>query len=178
MESLKKKIKYEYPYLPEGRTISYVLETDRYMSLAKEYAEKYRSNLIQPGAAVVVRDGEVIGIGSIGNNPAHKLGCVRVELNMPTGEGYELCDGCNPMFHSEASAVRDMQTKNENGTNADLYLWGHWWCCKDCWDSMISAGIRDVYLLDGSEILFNKKDPGNIIGHQFDKKNSTGILEQ
>jgi hypothetical protein len=33
---------------------------------------------------------------------------------------------------------------------------------------MITAGIRDVYLLEGSEILFDKNDPGNIIGRQFE----------
>jgi deoxycytidylate deaminase len=88
---------------------------------------------------------------------------------MPTGEGYDLCEGCNSKFHSEPSAIRDALSKNKDTEGADLYLWGHWWCCKDCWDSMISAGIKNVYLLDGSEKLFNKKSSENIIGHQFDK---------
>jgi deoxycytidylate deaminase len=48
-------------------------------------------------------------------------------------------------------------------------MWGHWWCCKPCWDNMIAAGIKNVYVIEGSEILFNKKDSSNIIGHQFDK---------
>jgi len=168
MENQPPKIKIEYPYLPEGRTILHVPESNEFMSIAKEYAKTYRSNLAQPGAAVVVRDGKVEGIGSIGNNPAHIEGCVRVKLDMPTGQGYDLCKGCSPEFHSEPSAVRDAISKEKETKDADLYLWGHWWCCKDCWDAMNSAGIKDVYLLENSEILFNKKDPNNIIGHQFD----------
>jgi deoxycytidylate deaminase len=160
METKDKK----YPYLPEGRTILYVPENNKYMTMAKEYAKKYRSNLAQPGGAVVVKDGEVIGIGSIGNNKAHTEGCVRVKLNMPTGQGYGLCEGCTPKFHSEPSAIRDAKEKGNDTTDADLYLWGHWWCCEPCWDAMISAGIKNVYLMEDSEIYFNKADPKNIIG--------------
>ena len=54
-----------------------------------------------------------------------------------------------------------------NTKGADLYLWGHWWCCESCWNVMISAGIRNVYLLENSEILFNKANADNIVGHQF-----------
>jgi len=169
MESELKKFKIEYPYLPEGKRILYVFEDNKYMVLAKEYAEKYRSNLEQSGAAVIVKNKKVIGIGALGNNPTHIEGCERIKHNMPTGEGYDLCQGCNPKFHSEASAIRDAEEKGENTLDADLYLWGHWWCCKDCWEIMIKTGIKNVYLLQNSEILFNKKASNNIIGRQFDK---------
>lgn len=166
MEIKNKIIK--YPYLPEEKKILYVSESNEYMLLAREYAEKYRSNLEQSGAAVIVNDKKVIGIGALGNNPTHIKGCERIKHNMPTGEGYDLCEGCSPKFHSEASAVRDAEEKGENILDTDLYLWGHWWCCKDCWEAMIKAGIKNVYLLENSEILFNKKDPNNIIGRQFE----------
>lgn len=168
MEEIKKMAeKIEYPYLPEGRTILYVPADNQYMIMAKEYAKKYRSNLKQPAAAIIVKNGEVIGIGSIGNNPAHIKGCIRVERNMPTGQGYDLCEGCAPRFHNEPSAIRDAQFNNKDTKEADLYLWGHWWCCKDCWDAMINAGIKNVYLLENSENLFNKSSSKNIVGHQF-----------
>lgn len=158
----------KYPYIPAGRVILYVPETDKYMAMAREYAKKYRSNLAQPGAAVVVKNGEVLGIGSIGNNPAHIAGCVRVKLNMPTGVGYDLCEGCTPKFHSEPSAVRDAKEKGNDTNGADLYLWGHWWCCEPCWNAMIDAGIKNVYLLQDSEMLFNRESPSNILGKQFE----------
>lgn len=166
MEIKNKIIK--YPYLPEEKKILYVSESNEYMLLAREYAEKYRSNLEQSGAAIVVKNKKVVGIGALGNNSTHIKGCERIKHNMPTGEGYDLCEGCSPKFHSEASAVRDAEEKGENILDTDLYLWGHWWCCKDCWEAMIKAGIKNVYLLENSEILFNKKDPNNIIGRQFE----------
>jgi deoxycytidylate deaminase len=89
-------------------------------------------------------------------------------MNMPTGQGYELCEGCDPKFHSEPSAIRDAQAKGKDTNGADLYMWGHWWCCEYCWNSIISAGIKNVYDLENSEILFNKSDPNNILGKQFE----------
>ena len=170
MESYTRKSKYECPYVPEGRVVLYVPDTNIFMIEAKEYALKYCTKIRQPCAAVIIQNENVVGVGSIGNNPKHSVGCERELFNMPTGVGYEICEGCDPKFHSEISAIRDALSKGNDIKNADLYLWGHWWCCKDCWQTMIKAGIKDVYLLENSEILFNKKDPNNIIGHQFDKK--------
>lgn len=33
---------------------------------------------------------------------------------------------------------------------------------------MIDGGIKDVYLIEGSERMFDKNDGENIIGRQFD----------
>ncbi len=54
-------------------------------------------------------------------------------------------------MHAEARAVKNAGVKAHGG---DLYLWGHWWCCKPCWDAMISAGIKNVYLYTESQKLF------------------------
>jgi len=160
--------KIDYPYLPEGRKILYIPESNQYMTIAKEFSKKYRSNLAQPSAVILVKNNDIIGMGSIGNNPFHIEGCIRVKLNMPTGQGYDLCEGCDSKFHSEPSAINDAKEKNNNTQGSDAYLWGHWWCCEPCWNAMIDAGIKDVYLLENSEILFNKNNPDNILGHQFD----------
>ncbi len=156
-----------YPYLPEDRTILYVPEDNVYMVLAKENAKKHRSNLTQSHCAVLVKNNKVIGLGAIGNNPVHIKGCLRVSLNVPTGTGYDLCEGCSPKFHSEQSAIRDAKAKGNDLKGADLYFWGHWWCCESCWNTMIQAGIRNVYILEHGETLFNKEHPHNIIGKQF-----------
>jgi deoxycytidylate deaminase len=99
----------------------------------------------------------------------HELhGCERIRQGIPTGQGYELCEGCHPKNHSEPSAIADAVSRDEDTRGADLYLWGHWWFCESCWDAMIAAGIRNVYLLEHSEVLFNKAHPGNSIGRQFE----------
>jgi 2'-deoxynucleoside 5'-phosphate N-hydrolase len=51
--------------------------------------------------------------------------------------------------------VRRAHEKGIDLNGADIYLYGHWWACQKCWDTMIAAGIRNVYLLKDSETLFN-----------------------
>jgi len=157
----------KYPYLPEGRTIEYVPETHANMRYAKEYAQANSLDKTMPGAAVVVLHDVIVGRGANGSAYHETNGCERVRLGCKSGQGYELCEGCSPKNHSEVSAIRDAHTFGVNTTGADLYLWGHWWCCEACWDGMIAAGIARVFLVEGSEVLFNKDAPGNIVGRQF-----------
>ncbi len=156
-----------YPYIPKGRTIDYVPADDPYMLAAKEFARERSLDKTMPNASVVVKDGQIIGRAANGSRYHDQNGCERIRLNIPTGQGYELCDGCSPKNHSESKAVADAKEHGHDTTGADLYLWGHWWCCEPCWGSMTAAGIAKVFLLEGSEKLFNKSDPGNIVGKQF-----------
>ncbi len=157
-----------YPYLPEGRTILYVTEDNEFMQTAKNFAKENSLDKSMPNASVIVKNNKIIGIGANGSDYHEKHGCYRKEHNMPTGVGYELCDGCSPNNHGEAKAIQDAISKGNDLTGADVYLWGHWWCCEPCWNTMISVGINNVYLLEKSEILFNKDEPSNIIRHQFE----------
>jgi deoxycytidylate deaminase len=156
--------KIEYPYLPEGREIKYVGRDDEFMREAYKVAKEYKGSLKQPNGAVLVKDGVIIGRGSIGMGYHFEHGCERIKHNMPTGVGYDLCSGCHSDNHGEAQAIKNAIDDGYDPKGADLYLWGHWWYCKDCWDKMIKAGIKDTYLLRNSEILFNKDHSGNIIG--------------
>lgn len=158
-----------YPYSAEGHTIKYVPFDNPYIQMAKKYATHNSKDDTMPNSSVLVKNGSVIGIGANGSD-YHKLhGCERIKQNIPTGQGYELCEGCHPKNHSESSAIADAQHKGNDVQGADLYLWGHWWCCEACWNNMIKHGVQQVYLLEGSEVLFNKNEPGNIVGHQFDE---------
>jgi deoxycytidylate deaminase len=168
MESKQKHPKYESPYIPEGRAVFYVPLSNKYMTQAREYAREHSLDKEMPNTSVIVKNDEVIGIGANGSTYHQTHECERVKRNIPTGEGYELCEGCHPKNHGEGRAIADAETKGNDMKGADLYMWGHWWCCKNCWEKMITSGIRNVYLLEGSEILFNKKDPENTIGHQFE----------
>ncbi|MBI4128258.1 MAG: hypothetical protein HY459_04290 [Parcubacteria group bacterium] len=162
---MKQPIK--YPYLPEGRSIEYVDAAHPFMVLAKEYARVQSLDGVVPTAAVIVQDGVVIGKGANGSDYHKTHQCQRVILGCKTGEGYELCEGCHPKNHSEPKAIQDANQKGYETKGADLYLWGHWWCCEPCWDVMIKAGIKNVFLLNESETLFNKEHPANIVGRQF-----------
>lgn len=148
------EIKYPEP-LPPGRTIRYVSVDNEYMRAAKEYALERSLDKAMPTGSVVVKDGEIIGEGANGSDYHEKHGCERKKRGIPTGQGYELCEGCHPQNHSERRAVFRALEQGYDTNGADLYLWGHWWCCSPCWKAMIEAGIRDVVLLDNSWVIFN-----------------------
>jgi len=156
-----------YPFIPEGRTIEYVPENNIFMKKARDFAKTNSLDKTMPGAAVVVKDSNVIGIGANGSIFHETNECVRVARRSESGKDYELCEGCHPKNHSEFSAIADADAKGHSTEGADLYLWGHWWCCEPCWKSIIQAKIKRVFLMKGSEILFNQKNPNNIIGTQF-----------
>jgi deoxycytidylate deaminase len=158
-----------YPYLPQGREIKYVSMDNPFMARAKEVARTISLDKTMPGAAIVVLNGEVVGVGANGSEYHKDHECERVKQGCKSGEGYELCEGCHPKNHSEPSAIMNALLEGYSTQGADLYLWGHWWCCKPCWNTMIEAGIKDVYLLEGSEMLFDKNHPDNIVGRQFEK---------
>jgi deoxycytidylate deaminase len=152
------------PYLPEGHTILYVSADNPFMQEARSYALEHSLDNVVKTGAVVSKDGLVIGRGANGSDYHKTHVCERVRLNIPTGQGYDLCEGCSPKNHAEPRAVTDAQNKGHDTNGADLYLWGHWWACESCWNAIIKGGIKNVYRLEGSQKLFNKSDPDNILG--------------
>lgn len=158
---------HSYPYLPEGRTIEYVPISDLFMNEAKKARDELSTELQHSTGAVVVLNGHIVG--KAGNQAGfknnklqslHREGyCMRRFFGIPSGKKYWLCPGCaSHKNHAEAGAVRDAQRNNgANISGADLYLYGHWWCCKPCWDSMIKAGINRVFLVEGADELFKRK---------------------
>ena len=159
--------KINYPYLPEGRTILYVPENNEFMLAAKEVARTQALDKSMPVGSLLVKGGVIIGRGGNGSDFHKTHVCERVKQGIPTGQGYELCEGCHPKNHSEARAIKDTLDRGNETSGADVYTWGHWWCCESCWNAMIAAGVLNVYLMEGSERLFNREHPENIVGKQF-----------
>lgn len=167
----------KYPYLPEGKGIIFAPGDNQFMLEAKEMARLHSTDYLQRTGAVVVKDGQIIGRGAnhsvLGKfesyNKLHQKGmCVRKFFNVKSGHGYWMCPGCvTNKNHAEASAVRDALKNGFDANGADLYLWGHWWACKPCWDAMIKGGIKNVYLLENAWELFRRESDKNILGRQF-----------
>jgi deoxycytidylate deaminase len=152
-----------YPYIPEGRTIKYVPVENKFIAEAKIVRDNDSTDCYHSTGAVVVLDGIIVGKGAnqslLKNSCLQKVHkdyfCVRRLLKIPSGQKYWLCPGCaSPNQHAETLAVKDALKNKSSVVGADLYLYGHWWCCKPCWDSMIVAGIKDVYLVEGADELF------------------------
>ena len=161
----KTRQKVQYPYMTDDGDIRYVPADNKFMQAAEQVARQQSLDKAVPTGSVVVKNGRILGRGANGSTYHDTHECERVKRGIPTGQGYELCEGCHPKNHSEPTAIHDALTRHTVAElqGAELYLWGHWWCCEWCWQAMLEAGIRVVYLLDGSEILFNKTHPDNIL---------------
>lgn len=152
--------------MPEGKDIKYVPITNEFMFQASNIRDTLSTDTNHPTGAVVVKDNKIIGLGanqSVLKSKTlislHKRGwCLRKILKIPSGQKYWLCPGCaSCKQHAETRATLDAVKKDLlKVSGSDLYLHGHWWCCKPCWDVMIANGIRDVYLLDQADSLFKK----------------------
>jgi Cytidine and deoxycytidylate deaminase zinc-binding region len=85
--------------------------------------------------------------------------CYRERLRhknlLKSGEGYELCDGCNSQNHSEALAIQKfLENKNiqnlqnqclQNSLkNCDAYIYGHFWSCSSCSQKMKKMGVQKI----------------------------------
>lgn len=156
-------------YFDEPFIKEYVDISNIYMNKAMEYSRRYSLDKTMPTGAVIVKNNEIIGLGANGSNYHDSHVCERVRLNIPTGQGYDLCEGCHYKNHAEIKSIEDALSKDLDIKNTELYLWGHWWLCRWCRESIAKAGIRKIFLLKDSEILFNKNKEGNIVGKQFNK---------
>jgi tRNA(Arg) A34 adenosine deaminase TadA len=164
------------PFVPENIEILFVPENDRFMIAAKEFAREHATDRQMPTGSVIVKNGEIIGRGANQvplKSPLftriHKdYLCVRRILGIPSGQKYWLCPGCaSSKNHSEARAARDVVKNSKDATDADLYLWGHWWACEPCCVAAASVGIKRIFLMEESARLFNRDVKGNIVGRQF-----------
>lgn len=164
------KSKIEYPYIPSNKVFLYVPGTSQFMAAARKYAKENSLDNQMPTGSVIVKNDKIIAYGANGSDYHDRFGCERVKQNIPTGQRYDLCEGCHPKNHAEPRAIANALEKisKEELANADLYLWGHWWACEDCWNIMIKSDIGKVYLIEDSELLFNKNSDHNIVGKQFE----------
>lgn len=147
----------ELPYLPPERKILYVPLENQFMQTAKKTAEKLSLDHRHPTGAVMVHNNQIIGCGANGSTWHEAHGCERKRQNIPTGQGYDLCEGCHPRNHAEQKAIADAHKDHAKLVpKSDIYLWGHWWCCQSCWNKIIESGIKNVYLVEGAQDLFKK----------------------
>ena len=66
------------------------------MQEAKEYARLNSLDKVVQTGSVIVKNGEIIGRGANDSSYHETHECERVKQKIPTGQGYELCEGCHP----------------------------------------------------------------------------------
>lgn len=167
-----KDIEAENEYFQNPELYSFVPEANPFIQKAKEAAIKHSLTTVFPIGIVAVRDGHVIAEAGNGNGyhernletQGHRKGCIRRYISdqmekegkpkFKSGEGFELCPGCHPDSHAEANLVKtgiDLQ-------DSEVYMYGHYWCCRPCMEKMEKAGVKNVYLPDTYEKFKSKEE--------------------
>ena len=130
-----------------------------YLDLA-EVVAKRSTCLRRHYGAVIVKNDEIVSTGYVGaprgRANCSDLGyCIRVKLDIPRGERYELCRS----VHAEANAI--ISASRERMLDSVLFLVGkevkdgtyieHANSCSMCKRLIINAGIDKVVIRDDSE---------------------------
>ncbi len=156
----------EILYFQDQRFYKYTESDDEFMDTAKQSAIDYSLTSVFPIGIIAEKDGAIIIKAGNGNGyheknlstPNHRKGCVRRYLNderereglgkFKSGEGFELCPGCHTDSHAEANLIKKAVEigKYSDLNGANIYMYGHFWCCRDCWKKMIDANIKSVFL--------------------------------
>lgn len=156
-------MKINYPYKHPYIDYNYVPITNKFMQMAMEIAKKeaFDNNYEPktPVGVILVKDREVLVSSANGSDYHQKNGCERKKLGIPSGQDYHLCPGCDYKNHAEPKAIAKATKEGIDLKNSDVYLFGEWWCCQYCFSKMAEAGVKNVYLLKGSEKYFNRDLP-------------------
>ncbi len=146
IDSSVKEIYIRHPFKSGKIEVRY--NDSEFLDLARKICESESLDEGHPTATVFVKNNMIIGHGANGSDYHAKNGCERKRLGVPTGQNYELCEGCHPKNHSEAKAIGKL-VESGRGTElqgATAYLYGHWWCCPSCYEKMEQVGIEKVVL--------------------------------
>lgn len=146
---------YSEPFKNGSLQLFFTSEDDQFILLAKHNSETLSLDRNKPNGTVLVKKGLVIGNGANGSDYHEQHGCERVRLSIPTGQGYDLCEGCHPKNHGEPKAIKNALENGHDPKDSVLYLWGHWWFCESCSKAMIASGIKQVVLLEGAKVKFS-----------------------
>lgn len=117
-----------------------------FMNMAKLVATRSTCVRRQVGA-VVVKDKRVLSTGYNGSPKGSKhcdeLGCIREELNVPSGTRHELCRG----VHAEQNAV--IQAAYFGVSVKDSSIYTTTYPCSMCAKLIINAGIIEIVYFEG-----------------------------
>lgn len=115
---------------------------DYFMSIA--FLVRERSTCLRRKVgAIAVRDKRILATGYNGApaGMAHCLeaGCLRQNLDIPSGQRHEICRG----LHAEQNVIIQAAVHGANIAGADIYCTNH--PCVLCAKMLINCGIRNFY---------------------------------
>jgi len=146
-----------------------------FMTLAAVAATRSTCLRRQVGA-VIVRDGQIISTGYNGSPKGtphcFETGCLRAQLNIPSGERQEMCRGS----HAEMNAISQAASVGVSTAGAVLYCTHS--PCAFCSKAIINAGIvRVVYLYSYPDELAERlRREAGLISERFPAEKRAAIL--
>ncbi|NIO05098.1 MAG: cytidine deaminase [Proteobacteria bacterium] len=123
------------------------LSWDEYFMEITKLVARRSTCLRRQVGAILVKDKKILATGyngaPVGLDHCIDVGCLRQELNVPSGERHELCRG----LHAEQNAIIQAAFHGVSIQGATVYCTNL--PCSICIKMIINAGIRDVVYLDG-----------------------------
>ncbi len=120
---------------------------DEYFMRIAQLAATRSTCLRRQVGAVIVKDKRVLSTGYNGSPSGLEhclnVGCLREQMNIPSGERHELCRA----IHAEQNAIIQAATSGVSIEGATLYSTTY--PCVLCAKMIINAGIRTIYITDG-----------------------------
>ena len=134
---------------------------DEYFMQISELVSKRSTCLRRKVGAVMVKDKTIISTGYNGapKKTKHCLeaGCLRQELNVPSGEKHELCRGT----HAEQNAIAQAAAKGISTEGSTIYC--NTFPCIICLKLLINAGIKEVVYVKAYGDELTKKEVEKMI---------------
>ena len=140
-----------------------------YLNIAKEVAQRATCFRVRVGA-IIVRNDQIVATGYNGaprkvRDCFERGNCLKDKLNVPSGQGYELCRS----VHAEQNCFINSARAGVSVLGGDMYLWGingrnneeiDTFPCFICKKMIINAGlVRAVCSIkDGGFKIFNISD--------------------
>jgi len=113
---------------------------DTYFMKITELVSERATCVKRKVGAVIVKDNRILSTGYNGSPKGFKhceqVGCIRQEMNIPSGQRHELCRG----LHAEQNAIIQAAVHGVSIEGATLYC--TYQPCVICVKMMINAGIK------------------------------------
>lgn len=145
---------------------------DEYFMEMAQVVSKRSTCLRRKVGAILVKDKHILSTGYNGAPKGLKhcseIGCLRENLNVPSGERHELCRG----LHAEQNAIIQASVFGTSIKDSVLYCTNT--PCVVCVKMLINAGVKEI-VFDGDypdDLAKQILSESNIKIRKFNKKNS------
>lgn len=123
------------------------LDWNTYFMEIAELASHRSTCLRRKVGAIAVRNNRILAVGYNGSPSGTKHcselgGCIRQQLNIPSGERRELCRA----VHAEQNLLIQAAIHGISLEGCDIYC--NCSPCSDCFKTMISLKVRNAYFLE------------------------------